>query len=195
MQWWVVAAAADGVVALAYLGISAAIFLPLLRAGELFTNRLGTATGAIFYTCAVGHGLHVTHALLPLAGADSPETAGARAVALHDAVWAVVTAVIGVYYWTLRRTYGRLLEGGTLFADLQARQREAVEVNDEIVQNLVATQLARGLGRDAEADAALARALTGAQDLVGRLLADSSQGRAPAAGDFVRHAAPAAGAR
>ena len=60
-----------------------------------------------------------------------------QSVELHDASWAVFTAIIGVFYWTLRRSYGRLLEGAVLFEDHAGRQREAIEVNDGIVQFLV----------------------------------------------------------
>lgn len=186
MEWWQVAAAANGVVALSYFAISYALFLPLYRAGEFGNNRLGTATGLIFFTCAVGHALHSLHPVLPFFGvAGAGEDAG-HAVELHDAAWAVFTAAVGVYYWTLRRSYGRLLEGAALFEDHAARRREAVEVNDSIVQALVAAKLARHLGRDAEVDAALDAALESSRELVGRLLHDTAEGRTPAAGDFVR---------
>lgn len=185
MEWWQVSALANGVVSLAYFAISAAIFVPLSRAGELWGNRLGTATGFIFFTCAVGHGLHTVHAVLPSVGVSGTE--GVRgSVELHDALWSVLTASIGIYYWTLRRGYGRLLEGGTLFEDHLARQREAVEVNDGIVQSLVAARMARQLGREADVDRALDAALHSSRVLVDRLLQDASQGRGATPGDFVR---------
>lgn len=189
MEWWQVSALANGVVSLAYFAIAAAIFVPLSRAGELWGNRLGTATGFIFFTCAVGHGLHTVHALLPLVGVTGPEVDAGRSAEPHDALWAVLTATIGVYYWTLRRGYGRLLEGGTLFEDHLARQREAVEVNDGIVQSLVAARMARQLGREADVDRALEAALHSSRVLVDRLLQDASQGRPATPGDFVRSGA------
>lgn len=186
MEWWQVGAAANGVVAVAYFAICYAIFVPLHRAGELGSNRLGTATGLIFFSCAVGHGLHSAHLLLPSFGVSSAEAEVGRAVELHDATWTVFTAIIGVYYWTLRRSYGRLLEGAVLFQDQAGRQREAVEVNDSIVQSLVAARMARRLGRDDEVDAALDAALDASRELVEQLLHDATGGRAPVAGDFVR---------
>ena len=185
MQWWQVAAAANGVVAVSYFVISYAIFVPLSRAGQVGSNRLGTATALIFFSCAVGHGLHGLHAMLQFFGVPGVEAAAGRTVEAHDAVWAVLTAVVGVYYWTLRRSYGRLLESATLFQDQLARKQEAVAINDGIVQSLVAAKLARRLGRDADVSAALDAALTSSQELVGRLLHDATAGRPSRAGDFV----------
>lgn len=189
MEWWQVAAGANTVIAVAYLGISAAILLPLLEAGQLRTNRLGLATALIFFTCAVGHGGHAAHLLLPVIGVDEAHGALARAsLDWHLAFADVVSAGIGVWYWTLRRSYGRLLDGAALFEDLRARQREAAEINDAVVQGIVTAQLARRLGRHEEADAALDGTLVAARELVSRLLDEASGGQPQDAGDFVRSA-------
>jgi len=124
-MWWELAAASNAVISAAYFAITGAILLPLLRAGQLRSNRLGAATAAIFFSCAVGHGLHALHPLLPLVGDASPEGAAGRVVSWHDAVWDVGTACVGVYYWTLRRTYGSLMRGAVLFEDMVERQRVA----------------------------------------------------------------------
>lgn len=58
----------NGVVSVAYFTITAAILAPLIRAGEVGRNRLETATAAIFFSCAVGHGLHALHAGTVLGG-------------------------------------------------------------------------------------------------------------------------------
>lgn len=86
MQWWQVAATANGIVAIAYFLICYAIFVPLSRAGQLGSNRLGSATALIFFTCAVGHGLHTVHAALPLLGIAGAEAEAGRSVEAHDAV-------------------------------------------------------------------------------------------------------------
>jgi signal transduction histidine kinase len=187
MEWWHVAAVANSVIMLAYLGISAAILLPLIEAGEVRTNRLGLATAFIFFSCAVGHGGHAFHVLAPLVGIGEAHGEVARsAIDWHLALWDSLTACIGLWYWTLRRSYGRLLEGAKLFEDLRERQREAAEINDSVVQGIVAAQLARRLGRDDEADAALAGTLVASRELVSRLLLEASSGRPQDAGDFVR---------
>lgn len=186
MEWWQLEAAANAVVSVAYFAICYSVFVPLYRAGQLGSNRLGTATGFIFFSCAVGHGLHSVHALLPSIGESHAAAEVGRSVELHDASWAVFTAIIGVFYWTLRRSYGRLLEGAVLFEDQAGRQRQAVEINDSIVQSVVAARMARRLGRDDEVDAALDAALDASRELVEQLLHDATGGRAPVAGDFVR---------
>jgi hypothetical protein len=187
MQWWHVAAVANSVLLLAYLGISAAILVPLVEAGQLRTNRLGLATALIFFSCAIGHGGHALHVLGPLVGLGEAHAETARAaVDWHLAVWDSFTACIGLWYWSLRRSYGRLLEGPKLFEDLRERRREAAEINDSVVQGIVAAQLARRLGRHDEADAALAGTLEASRELVSRLLLEASSGRPPDAGDFVR---------
>ena len=63
MTWLWVSAAGNTVVALAYFAITGAIAIPLLRSGQWWSNRLGSATAAIFFTCAVGHGIHVGFAI------------------------------------------------------------------------------------------------------------------------------------
>ncbi|HWH27382.1 MAG TPA: hypothetical protein VNU26_00225 [Mycobacteriales bacterium] len=190
MQWWHVAAVGNLVLLMAYLGISAAIVVPLVEAGQLRSNRLGLATALIFFSCAVGHGVHGLHLVSPLLGFGEEHAATSRAaIDWHLAAWEVGTAVIGIWYWTLRRSYGRLLEGAKLFEDLQERQREAAELNDSVVQGIVAAQLARRLGRHDEADDILDGTLESSRELVSRLLREASAGAAHDAGDFVRSTA------
>lgn len=196
MQWWHLAAGANTVVALAYVGISAAVLVPLLEAGQVRTNRLGLATALIFFSCAVGHGGHALHLLSPVVGFDVAHGEAVRASTdWHLAVWTALTACVGLWYWSLRRSYGRLLEGAKLFEDQRARQREAAEINDAVVQGIVTAQLARRLGRDDEADAALDGTLVAARELVSRLLDEASGGRPQDAGDFVRRSAATVGSR
>lgn len=188
------AAGANTVVALAYFGISAAVLVPLMDAGQLRSNRLGLATALIFFSCAVGHGGHAVHLLSPLVGIDVVHGELVQASTdWHLAVWTALTACVGLWYWSLRRSYGRLLDGAKLFEDQRARQREAAEINDAVVQGIVTAQLARRLGRHDEADAALEDTLASARELVSRLLDEASGGRAQDAGDFVRRAAATVG--
>ena len=190
MEWWHVAAVANTTVALAYFGISAAIFVPLYEARQLTSNRLGLATALIFFSCAVGHGAHSLHVLSPLLGFGVEHGEISRAaVDWHLAVWETATAGVGIWYWTLRRSYGRLIEGAKLFEDLRERRREAAEINDTVVQGIVAAQLARRLGRDEEADAVLAGTLESARELVSRLMEEAAAGASQDAGDFVRSTA------
>ena len=103
MQWWMLGAASNGVIAVAYFMISFAITRGLLKSGQLSTNRLGAATAAIFLSCAVHHGAHMVHMLMPYAGADLTQGLAMRAAwGPQLAFWDLVSAFVGVYYWTLR---------------------------------------------------------------------------------------------
>ena len=190
MHAWQVGALANAITALAYLAISRAIVIPLARARELRSNKLGAATALIFFTCAVHHGGHFVHCVLPSLHTDQASgLAMRRAFDWEMVSWDVFTAGVGIYYWTLRRSYGRLLQGSKLFEDYRQRQKEALEINDTIVQGLVAAQLALATGRNEELEAALEGSLGAARRVVDRLLA-AGAGRDDGTGmaDFVRDA-------
>jgi signal transduction histidine kinase len=106
-------------------------------------NPLAAATAAIFLTCAVHHGGHPLHQLLPAVGADV-EIGEAMRVAFNEAhvsLWDVLTAAVGVWYWTLRGRFPALVRGAALFEDLRERQRQALEIHDNIVQGLATAKL------------------------------------------------------
>ncbi len=46
------------IIACAYAAICMAILVPVVRAGQLRTNRLAVATALIFFSCAIGHAFH-----------------------------------------------------------------------------------------------------------------------------------------
>ncbi|HEX6493498.1 MAG TPA: hybrid sensor histidine kinase/response regulator, partial [Candidatus Dormibacteraeota bacterium] len=142
-MWWVTGTIANLVIAIAYLGISVAIVVPLVRERQLRSNPLGSATAAIFLTCAVHHGGHAVKAMLPFVNAwhglgfDAASGIYTRLAWDPQAVtWDVLSAGVAVYYWSLRRTYAPLMRGAKLFEDLRERQRRALEINDDIVQGL-----------------------------------------------------------
>ncbi|TMD95708.1 MAG: hypothetical protein E6I76_09725 [Chloroflexi bacterium] len=107
-MWWIIGTCANLVVAIAYLAIAGVIIVPLARERQVRSNRLGTATAAIFLTCAVHHGGHTVKALLPFL--HSWQTLGLNvSTGLYTrlswdpeaVVWDVLTAAVGLYY--LRR--------------------------------------------------------------------------------------------
>ncbi|MEV6305420.1 PAS domain S-box protein [Actinoplanes sp. NPDC051861] len=102
------------VIMVAYMAIMVAIVVPVSRAGQLRTNKLATTTALIFMSCSVGHGLHAVTAYRTLTGIDMHQP-GPWTWALP--LWDALTATIGVYYWTLRRGYGVLLERGAIYVD------------------------------------------------------------------------------
>ena len=137
MDWLVLTALGNAVVAAAYFAISGAVAVPLLRSGQFRSNRLGSATAAIFFTCAVGHGIHLLHAL-----ESSPETRASYS--WHLAFWDLITAVIAVYYWSLRRIYGSLMNGAKLFEDMQEQQRlERAQAAQDLAEARLAAERER----------------------------------------------------
>jgi two-component system cell cycle sensor histidine kinase/response regulator CckA len=116
------------VIMVAYAAIMVAIVVPVARAGQLGTNRLATATALIFFSCAVGHGLHAAIAyqtLIQATHAPAMHMDVAAGWSWTSTVWDVLTATVGVYYWTLRRGYGVLLGEGAIYVDPGGHRRLA----------------------------------------------------------------------
>lgn len=171
MSSWHVGLVCNAVIMVAYLGISLAIIVPLARSHQLRSNPLGAATAAIFLTCAVHHGAHSVHMLLPSLGFDDPQGLAMRtAWGWPLAIWDVVGAVVGVYYWTLRRNYGSLMQGAQLFQDLRQREQQALELNDAVLQSLVVAKMALDLDQPAKANEALTSSIASASRIITGLL-------------------------
>ena len=181
------AAAANLVVAVVYVGIAVFIVRPLARQGRLQTSPLATATALIFASAGLHHGIHVLELLLPSVGLDENVGRATREVfGWPLAVSDLFAAAVGVYYLRLRRTYGMQPRSGELFTDTRRQQQEALDLNDTVVQGLVAAQLARRLGRERELDEALAVSLESARGMVDRLLSEVESTNPAKSGRFVR---------
>lgn len=184
---WKIGAIANLITMVAYFAIVAAILVPLIREQQVKANRLGTATALIFFTCAVVHGGHAMHALLPEFGLATTSGLGMRAAFDPLTVtWDVFTAVVGIYYWTLRRTYGALMSGAKLFEDLRERQRQALEINDNIVQGLATAKLSLELDQTGVTREALESTLAAARGLITELLGEVAERPTFAAGELRR---------
>jgi signal transduction histidine kinase len=184
---WQIGAAANAVVAAAYLAIAWAIIAPLIRTHQVRQNRLGVATAAIFLTCAVHHGGHALHMILPTFGLeDHAGRAMREAWQWHVTAWDIVTAAVGVYYWSLRSSYGSLMKGAALFEDLKEKQRQALEINDNIVQGLVTAKLALELNQHERSEEALAHSLNAARQIISDLLGEEGTETRLGPGDLVR---------
>ncbi|HEV7206204.1 MAG TPA: hypothetical protein VGN18_16480 [Jatrophihabitans sp.] len=188
-MWWRIGLSANGVLAVAYLMIAWAIVKPLVQHRQLRSNPLGAATAAIFLTCAVHHGGHVVHMLLPLVGIESPQGYAMRAAYDWEAaIWDIVGALVGIYYWTLRRTYGPLMRGAQLFEDMRQREQEALELNDGVLQGLVVAKMALDLDQPEKARSALEASIEVASRMISDLLGPAS---ARESGDLLRTRAAA----
>ncbi|MGO4257630.1 hypothetical protein [Marmoricola sp. RAF53] len=171
MESWSLGLFCNALIAIAYLLITAAIVVPLTRSHQLRTNPLGAATAAIFFTCAVHHGAHALHMLLPSLGIDDAQGLAMRtAWGWPLALWDAVGAVCAIYYWTLRRNYSSLMHGAQLFEDLRQRERQALELNDTVLQGLVVAKLALDLDQADKARDALDSSIDSASRIITGLL-------------------------
>ena len=168
---WQIGMVSNGGIAVAYLLISLAIAVPLARSNQLRTNPLGAATAAIFFTCAVMHGSHAVHMLLPTLGIPDESALSMRAAwSWPLAFWDVVGLVVALYYFSLRRNYSSLMKGAQLFEDLRKREQQALELNDSVLQGLVVAKMALDLQDPAKADAAITASIASASRIITDLL-------------------------
>lgn len=187
MTSWQLGTAMNLVIAVAYLGIASAILWPLIRSDQWRKNRLGLATAAIFFTCAVHHGHHALHMLGPALGLQ--DEAGLRlreAWSWDIAIWDVLGAGAALYYWSLRKTYGSLMRGATLFEDLREKQRQALEINDNIVQSLSVAKLALEIDDRDRSERALEASLASARRIITDLLGETETTSRLNAGELQR---------
>ena len=170
-MWWMTGLICNSVIAVSYLLIAVGILRPLIATKQLRSNPLGTATAAIFLTCAVHHGGHVVHMLLPYGGVEVTQGEAMRvAYDWQMASWDVVGAAVGVYYWTLRRTYSSLMRGAKLFEDIRQRELEAVQLNDAVLQGLVVAKMSIEADERDRALAALESTIAAASNMISNLL-------------------------
>ena len=168
---WEVITAANIAIAAAYFAISWIIFRGLRATGQLGSNKLATATALIFFTCAVHHGSHALHMLLPSFGVDD-----AKGLALREswhwqtAVWDIFGAAVAFFYLSLRGSYASVLRGAQMFEDFKVRERQALEINDNIVQGLAVARMALDSGDDADTRRAIEDTLRRSQVLISELL-------------------------
>lgn len=193
---WIIGAVANAVIGGAYLAIAFHILAGIARAAQWRTNPLSLATGLIFLTCGVGHGLHFEHMLLPFFGLDEETGRIARAnfSSWHLWLWDSITASIAIWYFTLRSRFPALLRGTALFEDIRVRQRQALDIHDNVVQGLAIAKLSLDLGRVAEATAAVEKTLAASRQIITDLLGDSDSEVSLGPGDL-RKTSPGVRAR
>jgi hypothetical protein len=188
MHGWAVGAAANVVIMLAYLAISATIARGLTASKQWRSNPLAVATAAIFFTCAVHHGAHPAHMLLPYLGLERHTGLSMREAfdEWHASGWDVVTAAVGIWYWTLRGRFPALVRGAALFEDVRLRQQQALEIHDNVVQGLATAKLSFEVGRQEEGMAAVEATLAASRKIITSLLGPEGSDGALQPGDLRR---------
>ena len=117
------------------------------------------------------HGSHAVHMLLPSFGIHDP-----KALALRDAwhwqtaAWDIFGAAVAFFYLSLRGSYASVLRGAQMFEDFKVRERQALEINDNIVQGLAVARMALESGDDEDTRMAIEDTLRRSQALISDLL-------------------------
>ena len=163
----------NAVIASAYIAVATLLLVNALRTRHVRDNPLGVATVLVFFTCGGGHAVHMLQLLdgpLGSSSAAGSAIAAEYAFNLHMVVIDVLTAIAGVAYWMLRRRFPALVSGAAVFEDLRARQRRALEINDNVVQGLARAKMALDLGKNEEGDEAVEETLAKARHIITDLL-------------------------
>lgn len=196
MTVWQVAVGGNLLIGVAYGAIAYLVLRGLGRTGQLRANRLGLATGLIFLICGIHHGWHAVQLLLPTLGvADAGSLALREAWPWESAVLDVLSGAVAIFYLSLRGQYAGLLAGAGMYEDLRARERQALEINDNIVQGLARVKWALEAHRHEEAQAAADATLAEAQRMVTDLLMAGTPDGALQAGRLRREASLGSSAR
>jgi signal transduction histidine kinase len=167
MERWQLATLANGVVALAYASISLHILRGVQRTRSWRTNPLAVATGLIFASCAAGHLGHLAHLVEP-----ATRDASVRIYDWHLVAIDAVTATIAIRYWLLRSRFPALVRGAAVFEDLAERRSQALDIHDQVVQQLATAKLAIELGETEQGLRSLERGLESSRRIVSALVGD-----------------------
>ena len=178
MGWWQVGAIANAIILCAYLAIALNLVRSFQRHGGWRANPMAVATAGIFFTAAVHHGLHPVQQLL---GAGGELGGGASLRRAFDgwgvALWDVVTAAVALWYWAVRNRLPAVLGRASLFGAADERERQALEIHDNVVQGVATAKMAFELEDHDRGLRALDQTLTSARRIITELLDDSPRVR------------------
>ena len=188
---WQLVMVANALAAAAYAVIAYLILSALVSSAQLRTNRLAVATALIFVTGAGYHALEAAALLAPSLGIGKGHGLALRhGWDWHVAVWDVLTAAAGIYYLALRRSQPDAPHGAQMFDDLSARERQALEINDNIVQGLAVAKYAMSIGAEDHSKQAIEDTLMRAREIITDLLGEPGSAIKLGPGDL-RRAKPA----
>lgn len=187
VEWWMVTAVANVIMVVVYGLIAAEMVRAIIAGRQLRTNPLLTATAAIFVTCTLGHGAHLLHATLGIAGHEHAiDAARAEFADPRLLVWDALTAVVALYFYTLRSRFAVVYRGAALCEDMERRESQAMELHDNVVQGLVEAKMALEMGRRDEGRASIERTLAASRRVITDLLGTEDAGNALGPGDLRR---------
>jgi hypothetical protein len=185
-----VTAVANAIMVVVYALVAISMIRAIIDGKQLRSNPLLTATAAVFVTCTLGHGDHLAHALAGM-WAGTPAAAGAVRAEFGDPRllwWDAFTAVAAVYFYTLRSRFAIVYRGAALCEDMAQRERQALEMHDDIVQGLAEAKMALDMGRREEGRKALESTLEASRRIMTELLGAEGSELALGPGDLRRQA-------
>ena len=101
-------------------------------------------------------------------------------------VWDVITAIVAVYFFTLRSRFAIVYQGAALCEDMEKREKDAKEMHDSIVQGLAQAKMALDLGRREEGYGAIDSTLDAARRIMTSLIGKEGTQLAMGPGDIRR---------
>lgn len=120
---------ANSAIAICYYAISFLIFQGLRRGQQhLLSNPLVLATVIIFFTCALGHSVHVIGGIV--------DKQYSPLIMQVQVVVDFLTAGIAIAYFALRRQYSLLVDGPLLLAQTQSQLAKAIAELAQAKSNL-----------------------------------------------------------
>jgi hypothetical protein len=190
VEAWMVTAGANTVMVVIYALIAVEMVSAIVKGRQLRTNPLLVATAAVFVTCTLGHGFHLTHTLVAWAGPVGIEAARASFGDPRLLAWDVFTAGTAIYFYTLRSRFAIVYRGAALCEDMAKREAQAMDLHDSVVQGLVEAKMHLDLGDRNAGRAAVERTLGSARGIITELLGKQGTEVELGPGDL-RRAAPA----
>ena len=193
---WMLTAAANAVMVVIYALISISMIRAIISGQQLRSNPLLTATAAVFVTCTLGHGAHLVHAVFATAtfwgdgGLGPAEAVRAAFGDMRLVVWDVFTAIVAIYFYTLRSRFAIVYRGAALCEDMEKREIDAKDLQDNVVQGLAHAKMALELGQRDEGYKAIDDTLTASRRIMTELLGQAGSELDLGAGD-IRRKAPA----
>lgn len=191
-EWWMVTVGANAVMVLIYALVAIGMIRAIIDGRQLRSNPLLVATAAVFVTCTLGHGSHMAHALLandfiwgngPLAPLDAVRAEFGDPRLLW---WDSITAVVAVYFYTLRSRFAIVYRGAALCEDMAKREAQALQMHDDIVQGLARAKMALDLGQREEGYRAIDETLSASRRIMTEVLGTEGTELALGPGDIRR---------
>lgn len=197
VEWWVVTAGANAIMVVIYALVAIEMIRAIIDGRQLRSNPLLTATAAVFVTCTLGHGAHLAHALVATSafwGSGSLGPMDAVRAEFGDPRllwWDSITALVAIYFYTLRSRFAVVYRGAAFCEDMAQREAQALEMHDNIVQGLAQAKMALDLGDRDEGYRAIDATLVAARRIMTEILGTEGSEIALGPGDI--RLAPATG--